>query len=71
VDGQLVAREMLPIALRKELNSHATTTTYFEADDNSGYGQCIYAIDTIKSLGADFIWITPGIRYESNRDAHR
>lgn len=71
VNGKPVEREMLSIALREELNRRATTTIYFEADDDSGYGQCVYAVDTIKGLGADLIWITPGMRKEWNRAAHK
>lgn len=71
VNGKPVAREMLPISLKEELSHHATTTIYFEAADNSGYGQCIYAIDTIRGLGADLILITPGMRDEWKRTAHR
>lgn len=55
VNGKRVAREMLRITLKQELNRRATTTIYFEADDDSAYGQCVYAVDTIKGLGADLI----------------
>lgn len=71
VNGKPVAREMLPISLKEELSHHATTTIYFEAADNSGYGQCIYAIDTIRGLRADLILITPGMRDEWKRTAHQ
>jgi len=39
-------------------------TVYFEADYDTMYMDAIYAMDTIRGLGAKLVWITPKVRRE-------
>jgi biopolymer transport protein ExbD len=71
VNGRIVSREELRASLRKALGRTVFWTVYVEADDNSEFGDTVYAVDTIQGLGANVIWITPKVRQELGKDARR
>lgn len=70
VNGQLVPREQLRARLQDELSRRALWIVYFEADDDVAYPQVVYAIDTIRGLGAQAYWVTPRVREELKHDAN-
>jgi len=67
VNGQLVAREQLRSRLEQELGRRPFWIVYFEGDEDVAYGQVVYAVDTIRGLGAQAYWLTPRIRAEFNQ----
>jgi biopolymer transport protein ExbD len=62
VNGQQVAQRDLRARLEEKLGRSAVWTVYFEADGNTLNGNAIYAMDTIRELGAKLVWITPKVR---------
>jgi biopolymer transport protein ExbD len=69
VNGQGVAREKLRAKLEEELGRRVVWTVYFEADRDCAFMDATYAFDTIQGLGANVVWITPGMREEWKREA--
>jgi len=69
LNEQLVSREDLGQKLKEELGRRAAWTVYFEADRDSIFMDTAFAIDTIQSLGAKVIWITPKMRAEIQKSA--
>jgi len=69
VNGELVRREDLGNKLSQELAAKRMVwSVYYEADQETLFGDTVYAIDTIQGLGARVIWITPRIREEWKRE---
>ena len=66
VNGHLVARDELRARLQEELGHRSFWIAYFEGDDDVAYGQVVYAIDTIRGLGAQAYFLSPRIREEFN-----
>jgi biopolymer transport protein ExbD len=64
INGQPVRREALRANLQQELSHRMVWTVYFEADYDTLYMDAIYAMDTIRGLGAKLVWITPKAREE-------
>jgi biopolymer transport protein ExbD len=64
VNGELIKREDLATGLQKKLARQASWTVYFEASNDALFMDAAYAMDTIKGLGANVIWITPAMREE-------
>ena len=62
VNGQPVAQGDLRARLQEKLGRSAVWTVYFEADGDTLNANAIYAIDTIRGLGAKLVWITPQVR---------
>jgi len=67
VNGQPVPREQLRARLQDELNRRSFWIVYFEGDEDVAYGQVVYAVDTIRGLGAQAYFLTPRIRAEFNQ----
>jgi len=69
VNGQAVAREQLRARLQKELSRRSLWIVYFEGDDDAAYMQVLYAVETIRGLGAQAYFLSPRIRAEFNESA--
>jgi len=69
VNGQAVAREQLRARLQDELSHRSLWIVYFEGDEDVAYGQVVYAVDTIRGLGAQAYFLSPRIRAEFNQSA--
>ena len=67
VNGQLVARDQLRSRLEQELGRRSFWIVYFEGDEDVGYGQVVYAVDTIRGLGAQAYFLSPRIRADFNQ----
>jgi biopolymer transport protein ExbD len=64
VNGQAVPREQLRAKLQEELSHRVSWTVYVEADDDVAYGGAVFAMDTIRGLGAQVVLMTPRAREE-------
>ena len=69
VNGQLVAREQLRAKLQDELGRRSLWIVYFEGDEDVAYGRVVYAVDTIRGLGAQAYFLSPRIRDEFSKQA--
>jgi biopolymer transport protein ExbD len=69
VNGQAVAREQLRARLQEELSRRSLWIVYFEGDEDVAYGQVVYAVETIRGLGAQAYFLSPRIRAEFNESA--
>jgi len=69
VNGQAVAREQLRARLQEELSRRSLWIVYFEGDDDAAYMQVLYAVETIRGLGAQAYFLSPRIRAEFNESA--
>jgi len=69
VNGQAVAREQLRARLQEELSRRSLWIVYFEGDDDAAYMQVLYAVETIRGLGAQAYFLSPRIRAEFNQSA--
>ena len=69
VNGQAVAREQLRARLQEELSHRSLWIVYFEGDEDVAYGQVVYAVETIRGLGAQAYFLSPRIRAEFNESA--
>jgi biopolymer transport protein ExbD len=68
MSGQPVARDRLRANLKEELGRRIVWTVYFEAQDGARFSHAAEAMDTIQSLGAKLVWVTPQTRKEFNRE---
>lgn len=70
INGRLVPKEALRRELEQELGHRIVWSVYFDADRDALNGDAIYAMDTIRSLGATLIWLTPKVRQEMEQKAN-
>jgi biopolymer transport protein ExbD len=64
VNGGRVKREKLQEKLQQELGRRTAWVVYLEAERESAFEECVYAMDAIRGAGAKVIWITPGMRQQ-------
>ncbi len=64
VNGEAVPQERLREKLREELGKRVVWTVYVEADNDATFSRVVYVFSTVKDLGAQAYWITPGMREE-------
>jgi biopolymer transport protein ExbD len=62
VNGKRVKRDELRGELAETLGKQMVWSVYLEADADCTFGDAVYAMDTIRGLGAKVVWITPKIR---------
>jgi biopolymer transport protein ExbD len=62
VNGKRVEHDELRGKLAETLGKQMVWSVYLEADADCTFGDTVYAMDTIRGLGAKVVWITPKIR---------
>jgi biopolymer transport protein ExbD len=62
VNGKPIAGEELRQELKDELGKRIVWTVFFEAHENTRFSDSEEAMDTIQSLGAKLVWLTPRTR---------
>jgi len=64
LNGNVIPGHDLRLRLQQELARRTVWTVYFEAANDSSYGDAVFAMDTIQGLGAQVIWLTPKLRQQ-------
>ena len=62
VNGNPIERKNLHSKLLEALSKQMVWTVYFEAHRDCTFEEAAYAMDTIQSLGAKVVWLTPKTR---------
>jgi biopolymer transport protein ExbD len=62
VNGKPIERSELRGKLAEVLRKQMVWSVYLEAHPDCNFGDAVYAMDTIRGLGAEVVWITPKIR---------
>jgi biopolymer transport protein ExbD len=62
VNGRPIERNKLRDKLAEALGKQMVWSVYLEADSDCTFGDAVYAMDTIRGLGATVVWITPKAR---------
>ena len=62
VNGKPIDRDKLRSKLLEALSKQMVWSVYLEADSDSNFGDAVYAMDTIRGVGAKVVWITPKMR---------
>jgi biopolymer transport protein ExbD len=57
-----IDRDKLRSKLLEALSKQMVWSVYLEADSDSNFGDAVYAMDTIRGVGAKVVWITPKMR---------
>jgi hypothetical protein len=53
-----------PAMIGPALSRRVEWTVYIEADNNAVFEDVVFAMDSVRAMGANVFWITPGMRKE-------